>query len=51
MCFCETNRIHFDEKTEDKMLRWNWMRRKCVEISIRFVFRELAIHHEAIRLR
>src|ERR1017187_2904414 len=37
MPFCETNRIGFSVKTGGNILRWSWMRRKGVEISIRFV--------------
>src|SRR6266481_4620379 len=40
MCFCETNRIGFSVKTGDNILRWNWIRSKRWEISIRFVWME-----------
>src|ERR1035437_413198 len=42
MCFCETNRIGFDEKTGAKWLWGNVMRSGRGRISIRFVWGEMA---------
>jgi hypothetical protein len=46
---CETNRIGFPMKTGLNLLRWNWMRNKGVEISIRFVWNENTDLHRRTR--
>ena len=51
--FCETNRIGFGMKTGDNILRWNWMRKKRVRISIRFVWRgnDIAVSSDSAPVR